>query len=673
MAGWTRSATAVGALVLIATVSRAVGAGVLEVPWIVPDEWLYASLGESLWSEGTFAVRDDRVPYYTTLVPLLTGWPFAAFGPETAITVVQWLNGALISLAALPVYVWIRQLAGPRWALGAAALSLAVPGFLYSALTMSEALFVPLVVAALWALAGMLERPTALSAGVFLGLVTVVSAVRLQGVMLIPAAVAAAVVYAGAERSVAVLRRLLPFAVAGLAVAAAVLGALAASGEPLSWARVLGAYAVLAEEKQVESSVLAGLAWHLLVLALATLVLPLAALAALAWSSLGRGRATRTENAFVAVAGSWALAMVVQSALFATAYTGNAAERYLVSAAPVLMMALCVWCARGGPARAVAAAVALLGVVLGAVVPLDTIAGPEALVSNPFAAPLAWLVADGRASIARAAIIILALIGLAAMLAVRGRLFAMAPVAVGVGCLAISVVAYDRAGAASTAERESTVGLEDSAWLDRVANGEDVAVLATREWLWTAIPRLQFWNRTARRVLLLEPDAPSHLQGTSVAIGDDGTIADARDARVEAALVVAPATIQLAGEVVQANPGRGSATFPLRLWRTAGPLRVESRVVRGVDPVGDLDRLARIVVPACTRGALWITFLGKTETRVAAYVNGDRIRTIDLVPGEAPTVSLPTPSYVDGSSACTYDLDVPGFTGSTRLEFLRDG
>src|SRR5581483_5639562 len=65
-----------------------------------------------------------------------------------------------MSLAAVPVFLWGRSLVSTRWALVAAALTLALPGLVYSGLVMTEVLFYPLLVLAAWAMARAIERPT---------------------------------------------------------------------------------------------------------------------------------------------------------------------------------------------------------------------------------------------------------------------------------------------------------------------------------------------------------------------------------------------------------------------------------------------------------------------------------------------------------------------------------
>ena len=76
------------------------------------------------------------------LVPALVGFPLSVFGLATGLDVLQGLQALVMSLAAVPVYLWGRSLVSRGWALAAAALAVAVPGLTYAGLMMSEVLFI---------------------------------------------------------------------------------------------------------------------------------------------------------------------------------------------------------------------------------------------------------------------------------------------------------------------------------------------------------------------------------------------------------------------------------------------------------------------------------------------------------------------------------------------------
>ena len=207
---------ALGALVLVSTAFRAWAAVSVPVPWITPDEMVYGLLGRSLYLHGSLEILGGQTPFYSLLVPALVGFPLSVFGLATGLDVLQGLQALVMSLAAVPVYLWGRSLVSRGWALVAAALTVAVPGLTYAGLMMSEVLFYPLLVLAAWALAEAIARPTRLTQGLLVVAVLAVCATRVQAIVLLPVALTAAVVDGWLARSWASLRRLWP--------AAAVLG-----------------------------------------------------------------------------------------------------------------------------------------------------------------------------------------------------------------------------------------------------------------------------------------------------------------------------------------------------------------------------------------------------------------------------------------------------------------
>jgi hypothetical protein len=70
------------------------------------------------------------------------------------------INVLAMSAAAIPVFLWTRRLAGRGWALGAAGLTLLLPGLAYTTALMTENLFLPLFVTATYAVARGAPEPT---------------------------------------------------------------------------------------------------------------------------------------------------------------------------------------------------------------------------------------------------------------------------------------------------------------------------------------------------------------------------------------------------------------------------------------------------------------------------------------------------------------------------------
>ena len=73
-------------------------------------------IGESLWSDGTLALRGFPSPYYSVLTPALIGAPLAWLELADGIQWAQLLQALAASLVAVPTYLWARRIASTWWA-----------------------------------------------------------------------------------------------------------------------------------------------------------------------------------------------------------------------------------------------------------------------------------------------------------------------------------------------------------------------------------------------------------------------------------------------------------------------------------------------------------------------------------------------------------------------------
>ena len=127
---------ALAGLVVLSTAVRGLWASRVPTPWINGDETIYAELGRSLWQTGHFRILGEPTRFYTLVYPTLVGGPLSLHDLQLGYTVLKWLQALVMSLAAIPVYLWGGSLVSRGWALTAAALTLAVPGLAYSGLVM---------------------------------------------------------------------------------------------------------------------------------------------------------------------------------------------------------------------------------------------------------------------------------------------------------------------------------------------------------------------------------------------------------------------------------------------------------------------------------------------------------------------------------------------------------
>ncbi len=102
----------------------------------------------------------------------LSPWPFLSVYPvvvspawlagsmDSTYSIVKAMNAVLMSLVAIPMYIWARRLVSPVYAVLVVVLVLLMPVFVYVNEVMTESLAFPVVIAALLLMALALERPT---------------------------------------------------------------------------------------------------------------------------------------------------------------------------------------------------------------------------------------------------------------------------------------------------------------------------------------------------------------------------------------------------------------------------------------------------------------------------------------------------------------------------------
>src|SRR4051794_31461482 len=151
----------VGGALLLIVVLRIWIAGKITTPWILLDELVYGEMARSFADHGDLAVRGIPADTPAVLYPiaispayLLTDTIPHAYGLAKAINVV------LMTAVIVPVWFWARRLVPPLWAAVAVGLVLVMPSMLYTGVLMSENAFFPLFVAACFAMAAALEKPT---------------------------------------------------------------------------------------------------------------------------------------------------------------------------------------------------------------------------------------------------------------------------------------------------------------------------------------------------------------------------------------------------------------------------------------------------------------------------------------------------------------------------------
>ena len=557
----------------------------IPTPWIMVDEVIYSELAKSFEAHGDFLIRDHAADVPSVLYPVAIAPAWIADSMPTAYGIAKAINVLLMTSAVVPVYLWARRLATPRWALVACALVLVMPSMLYTGVLMSENAFLPLFLAAAYTLALALERPTLLRQGLLLGFVVLAVGVRLQALVLllvIPAAAALKVLLDArvpGTRWGGALRGLVPLWPTGavLVVGGIVLVAYEeARGRSLS--SLLGSYSTITTSNYDFGTVVHWIVLHAAELAFSVGIVPACAFLVLLGSALvGRTPTTGAERAFLAVATAALVLVTIQVAAFASRFSLRIEERYLFPLAPLLFIALVVWLARGLPRpHVIAAAAALIPVLLLLDVRLGDLLGVQIL-SDTFGLIPVWRAAqllDGGTDAAQTLLWLGAAAAGAAFLFLPRRLAPLIPLGI---AAFLAIGSYPVYGAVRDYSRnlQAYAGGGDLDWIDsRIGTHADAPYLFDASKvpgyddmiLW----QTEFWNRSLGEAVALGPPVRDTLREESGSV--DPVTGEIHADGVEGAkYAVASTGLALAGEAL-------AQRSLLTLYRVDQPLRVASAV-----------------------------------------------------------------------------------------------
>lgn len=140
------------AVYLVACVVYGTQAWRQEVPWLFADELVYAAQAREYARSGEFAIRghpEKNEPANTVISSV--AWRFE--DPVRSYRAAKLLNVLLMAAACFPAYLLARLAVGRRAALFAAAGSVAIPGFVYASMILTEPLAYLLATTAFWLIA----------------------------------------------------------------------------------------------------------------------------------------------------------------------------------------------------------------------------------------------------------------------------------------------------------------------------------------------------------------------------------------------------------------------------------------------------------------------------------------------------------------------------------------
>jgi hypothetical protein len=637
------------ALVGVAAVARALAALAVPGPWIAPDEMVYALLGRGLWEHGRLEILGGSTSYYSLLYPALAGLPLRLGGLVTGYDALQVLQALVLSSTAVVAWLWARTLAGPWWALAAAAPTLALPGMAYAGELMTDVLFVPLACVAAWAAARALEAPTRGRQVALLGALAACVLTRLEANVLVVAVAVAAV----AVRRVRAL--LLTWVAIGVALVVWI-AARAASGSS-----VLGGYDAAASGYSPVHAV-EYVAYHVGDAALAAGIVPLCGAAVLALTRPADARL----RASLAVALSLAAVTVVEVGVFASGHAGRLTERTLIFVLPPVFVCFAAWLGLGAPRpRGKALAVATVAVAAVAILPLARLAVEAAIQDNPTLVPLIH-VGGGTA---RALGLGAAVVGAALFLLVPRRAAWVLPVVVTIGLAAVSGSASAEFVRQSKAFQAQLVGPE-ARWIDHATDGR-VTFLYNGDPYWNLVWAQAYWNRRVAGVVdAAGTIVPGPLpQKPLTIVRDDGALRLVGGGVPDTPDAVSWSWVTFRGRELASTPLENADAPRIVLWRLDAPPRLDT-LTEGVRPNGDVYEEASVTAYDCGRGRLDLNAFAKADETVTLTEGAKVLDTRHLTNGQPWTLSVPTPP--SHGRVCRFSITTDGLLATTKFAWTRE-
>jgi hypothetical protein len=638
-------------LVAVSTALRIWGTTLVPAPWYTPDEMIYGMLGRSLWSTGHLQIFGAPTPFYSLVYPAFVGLPLSLHDTKLGFEVVQWCQALVMSLTAVPVYLWSRRMMRPGWALVAAALTLAVPGLAFSGFLMSETAFYPVFVLAAWALAVALARPTASNQAWLAAATALAVLTRLQGIVLVPAFVLAVLLMALFERSLAPLRRF-GLALGGLGIAVIAVAVVKGPG-------FLGAYHTVGEHSYGGGDAVSFGVYHVAAVLLALGVIPVVA-TVLAGLPAFAGREEAAEvRACVAVALALFAGLVAQVGLFTSAYTGRLADRNLLSLFPILLIGFALWLDRGAPRpRLSTAALSILALVAVGVLPPARFIVEAAIPDSYGLVPFYRLHVRAPSLDLGLVLFVGTLVALLALAFVPRRALAILPLAVA-AYLAVASVIVTRTVAHQARNFWPYMVGDDLRWVDERVDGP-TAYLYAADPLWNRAWYNALFNRRIDRVYSV---------GTERVLGPmpQRVVELSGSGRLDA-----PATPYAVVPWYFTLDGRRLAEQPaaeLALWKVRPPLRVSTWTL-GVTPTGGLGNDAQMRVFGCHGGHLAMTLNAAGPRQVTIRRNGLQWATFALQGGQTWSGSVPA-GKPDGG-ICLFEVSVQDGIYASRFEYVRN-
>ncbi len=617
--------------------------------WIMPDEAIYAERAVSLWRHGQLAIFHGEGAGYGFLYPALAGIPLSVGRLATGYASLKLLQALVMSLVAVPVYLYGRRFMRPEYALVGAALALATPLTLYSGFLMTEVLIYPLGAFALLAIARAVETAALRDQAIAFGAIALAVLTRVQSIVLVAVFTAAIVVERLFRRERRSLRAFWP-----------VWAVLAGAGAVIALAPGLfGAYEVTLRGHYPLGSALRLVGEHFSYLVLETAVAPTVALLLLLIGVARGDERDPAARAVLSVAACAIVLIVLQVGLFAARYAPHLLGRDLAMLPPLLFTVFALWLDRGLPRpRPAVFFVALSVLALLLLTPWNHLVSVEAM-PDTFGLVILDRLGDDRAAWAIAALAFTILVAIVVLR--RPVLARLLPAAMIVVLVGASVVALNDLVSRVSYDQRNLVGIPPD-WIARATHAP-TAYLYDGGSYWNGVWQVRFWNRNITDVVSAAPSqVPGPMPQRVVPIPATGRLP------VKEHYIVASDPHAFAGTPIAHLTQPGLDSGGLTVWRLNAPARLTT-VEHGIKPNGDMTEPGRVRAYDCAGGRLELTLLPKATSVVTLRLDG-RITSSARIAGLAywnGTIFVP-PSR--SPRVCHFEIDGQTLLGSTRIAFV---
>jgi hypothetical protein len=570
-------------MLAIAALVRVLLTRQFPAPWILGDELHYSELAKSFASNGVMRFREEPSAL-RSLYPVFVSPAWFATSVGTSYALAKVLNVLMMTLAAVPFFLWARRLLRPTFALAATLLVLLLPALLYANMIMTESAFLPAFLLSMLLAALALERPTPVRQVLAIVSIALPVGIRAQGVVLVPillTAVALKVLLDARASGRLTFRSLLaglrPYLVTLALVGGAALAYIAlklVQGHGLSSG--LSAYSGVANVHYSFREVARWSMLHLAELVFAVGLIPACALIVLAGIAWAAPRTTEArERVFLALTVAATFWMVLFVGAFASHFSARIEERNMFYLEPLLLLALVIWLDKGlpRPPRLTAAAVVVPAALLLSL-PLESLFTLSLLADTPGLIPLSRVAAHLEEGVEGARVLLAVGVlaaGLFFILVPRRWGVVLAPIGIAL-FLTFSSVTVLRAWAPQARATHASQGTSDLNWIDKAIGPDaDAAFLLTPDFQVDPHPLWQseFWNRSVRRVFLLDAFDPNGYPAILTTLDRAGRLVTAPGTRQPKYVVTAPG-VNIDGRLLASTPR-------MALYQVSSPLRLADR------------------------------------------------------------------------------------------------